>query len=233
MSINSILSLPFEKARETEISKSSRKFFYENGYLIINNIIEDVHLLKENIPDELGQFTYIKMGSNEFMVSKTSDVEQQVPGSISRYNYPPYINFHTQIRLKLEKIIGEKLYNTYFYDRFYFANQELVKHIDRDSCEISISVQIGSNSDKPWEFCLRSLKGEEKSLKIEDGSGILYLGCDVLHWRNPLQSKYSKIKRKLYNIIKKPDDTYHHQIFFHYVRANGYRSHFANDKSVL
>jgi hypothetical protein len=46
-------------------------------------------------------------------------VEQQVEGSLARYWHPQYRKIHTGIRLKLEEVIGRKLYNTYYYDRFY------------------------------------------------------------------------------------------------------------------
>jgi len=224
---NSILNLSFDDARKTSLSRNAKTFFYDNGYLKINNIVDPL-LLKENPPEEFGQFTFKKIDSQNFSIYK-EDVESQVPGSTSRYSYPPYIKYHTDIRLKIEKIIGEKLYNTYFYDRFYFVNQDLKKHKDRDSCEISISVQISTNSPNPWDFSLETLKGKNVSVGLNDGSGLLYLGCDVMHWRDPLKSRHKFLKRKLYNFIKKDDDTYHHQIFFHYVRANGHRCHFAKD----
>ena len=44
--------------------------------------------------------------------------------------------------MKLEKHIGRKLYNTYYYDRFYFPGQKLERHADRDACEISVTVHV-------------------------------------------------------------------------------------------
>ena len=73
------------------------------------------------------------------------EVEQQVEGSFNVASFPQYRTIHTGIRLKLEEIIGRKLYNTYYYDRYYFPGQELTKHADRDACEISVSVHISTN----------------------------------------------------------------------------------------
>jgi hypothetical protein len=60
------------------------------------------------------------------------------------------------------------------------------------------------------------------SLELEPGDGVLYKGCDCLHWRDPMPGKYPKIFSRL-------DNSYYHQIFFHYVLADGYRCEFAKD----
>ena len=55
--------------------------------------------------------------------------------------------------MKLEEAIGRKLYNTYYYDRFYYPGQELTRHADRDACEISVSVHVSTNlegKDADW-----------------------------------------------------------------------------------
>lgn len=206
------------------VPEGARQFFKRHGYLIIENLY-DPQKLKTDIPNLSGQINYY--GSlNKF---NHNPEESQVPGSLARYSYPPYKEIHSQIRLILEDILGEQLYNTYYYDRIYRKDQRLVRHKDRDACEISVSVQISSNTTQPWGFCLETLQGEERYINLKDGWGLLYMGCDVEHWREPLQSKYGKLHRILRKIIRKTDDTFHHQVFFHYVRANGSRVHFAND----
>ena len=56
---------------------------------------------------------------------------------------------------------------------------------------------------------------------MNNGDGVVYKGCQREHWRGPLESKYNKIQRTIRRLTKKPDDTWHHQVFFHYVRADG------------
>jgi hypothetical protein len=202
----------------------SREYFERHGYVIIKNLYDPKELY-EPVPNERGQINYFGSVDN---FRHTPD-EMQVPGSIARYSHPKYKQIHTNIRLILEDILGEKLYNTYYYDRFYFAGQRLIRHKDRDACEISVSVQVSSNSSKPWPFCIETPNEEERSLNLQDGWGLLYKGCEREHWRDPLKSRHSKFKRILNKISRKRDDTYHHQIFFHYVRANGPRVHCAND----
>lgn len=198
----------------------AKEFFEKYGYLIIRGIF-DPKELQEAPPEERGQLNYY--GS----VDKFSytPVEKQVNGSLARYNHPKFKYAHSQIRLKLEKIIGEELYNTYYYDRFYFPGQRLYRHTDRDACEISFTYQISSNAKNPWPICFETPDGQEKYVELNDGDGVLYKGCERDHWREPLPSNLNWLSK----FLKMKDDTCHHQIFFHYVLANGTRVHCAND----
>lgn len=209
--------LPVEKG-------SAIEFFNKYGYLVVRGIYDHKNLV-EIPPKERGSFSYY--GSIDKFTHE--DVEQQVNGSLSRYNYPKYKDAHTKIKLKLQEILGEELYKTYYYDRFYFSNQRLTRHTDRDSCEISFTLQISSNSNKKWPIFFKTPKGEERYVLLEDGDGIIYKGCDIEHWREPLPSRHKLVKKFINKLTFKKDDTYHHQVFFHYVRANGNRCHFAGD----
>ena len=131
-------------------------------------------------------------------------VEQQVEGSLARYWHPQYRTIHTGVRLKLEEILGRKLYNTYYYDRYYFPGQELTKHADRDACEISVSIHISTNLPddlKDWPFKIKTpdtyvdktrrailVPGEERSAvlnpallgsSIAFGSAFGIVSCDA------------------------------------------------------
>lgn len=205
--------------------ETASDFFFQKGYLIIKELY-DPKLLYDVVPTQRGQRNY--HGSLE-KFTDTED-ERQVPGSFARYYYPPYKEHHSQVRLRLQKVLGTELYNTYYYDRFYFKDQELTRHTDRDSCEISVSIHISSNLNDYWPFKLITKDGEEISAELNPGDGLLYMGCDVTHWRDPLKSRFTKQESLIRKIRKLEDDTYYHQIFFHYVLANGYRAHFAYDR---
>ena len=206
---------------EVEVMGTNNEFFNTNGFFVVKNIC-DVNKLKCEVPEARGQITYY--GSlDKYNAIPT---EEQVKGSLSRYSYPPYKSIHSEVRKEIEKVLGSELYNTYYYDRFYFIGQELTKHTDRDACEISISIHIGSNIKKSWEFELMSRKGKHEKISLNPGDGLIYAGCDVLHWREKMPVENKNIFSKLFD---KKEELYYHQIFFHYVLANGYRSHHAFD----
>ena len=213
-------------------SKTKHGEFEKFGFLVLKGIW-DPKDLQEKIDYDSGHFSYNQHG--KYVKSE----ECQVPGSRARHNYPPYKFFHSQMRKRVEAVIGSELFNTYYYDRVYYSGQELVKHMDRDPCEISLTYQIGSNTGKQWPIWIKTPdkydedgnvteKGKEISVKLDDGDAVLYKGCERPHWRDPLKSKYGRIQRKIRSILNLPDDTYHHQVFFHYVLADGNRCHFAN-----
>jgi hypothetical protein len=214
-------------------SKTKNEEFEKNGFLVVRNIW-DPKDLQEEIDYDTGHFQFNQFGK----FSKTK--ECQVPGSRARHSYPPYKFYHSQIRKKIEKIIGNELFNTYYYDRVYYAGQELVKHMDRDVCEISATFQIGTNSKKPWTIWIKTpdiydenkniiKKGKEVSICLNDGDAVIYKGCERPHWREPLKSRYGRLERVIRKLQNKKDDTYHHQVFFHYVLADGKRCSFAGN----
>ena len=91
--------------------------FDKDGYLPVKELWDPKELYHP-VPSERGQFTWWGKELDQF--ERSSEVETQVEGSVSRYNHPQYRRIHTGIRYKLEKILGRKLYNTYYYDRYYF-----------------------------------------------------------------------------------------------------------------
>lgn len=177
----------------------------------IPNLV-DPNLLKCDVPWERGQINYVKNG--EVIFHKE---EKQVNGSLSRYNYPRYKECHYDIKNKLESILQDKLYTTYYFDRFYFKGNDLKKHRDRGACEISVTVHISNNLDYDWPIYFENpITGEPIEITCSPGDGVLYKGCDLYHWRNPMKGDYK---------------SYFHQIFFHYVRANGHCLQFAFDQN--
>lgn len=187
--------------------------FENNNYLIIRNLW-DITKLKCDPPEERGFLLQYDDG----VLIKTIN-ESQVNGSASRANYPEYKHIFNGIRFKIEDLIGRKLYNTYYHDRFYFNGQSLKGHTDRDACEISVSLHIGTNLSKPasdWPVCIQTPDKEDVCVTLNPGDAMLYKGCNALHWRDKMPEDM--------------DGGYYHQIFFHYVLQDGSRSHHAWDR---
>lgn len=206
-------------------SKTGHEEFDKYGFLVLRNFY-DASKLREEVPKERGTYRY----GRKITQFEYKPYEPQVPGCLSRYNYPPYVEIQKEIAKKLMDVIGAELYTTYFFDRFYFSGQQLVKHTDRASCEISFTLHISSTPESvQWPIFIKSAEGKEVSLLLNPGDGLLYKGCERPHWREPLKSAYSPTKLFFNKLLGKEDDTCYHQIFFHHVLANGRRSHFAFD----
>jgi hypothetical protein len=220
----------------TGTSPTNNEEFDKNGYLVLRNLWDPKDLYCEP-PQIKGQYSYF----GKIDKFDHCPVENQVEGSTSRYYWPPYKFAHSQIRIKLEEAIGKKLYNTYYYDRFYNPGQSLSNHTDRPACEISVTVHIGSNISTPWPIWIKTpdtyddvkkrtlvlKKGENRSVILNPGDGMIYKGCERPHWRDPMPTEYRKT---WYGKKIEKEGLYYHQVFFHYVLADGTRAHCANDR---
>ena len=110
--------------------------------------------------------------------------------------------------LKLNLIQKEtelELLPTYAYWRYYVFGATLKTHLDRPSCEISISACIKKYDD--WPFII-----ENNVFELQEGDGLLYAGCDQQHGR-PGVYKGNGIA----------------QVFFHYVNKYGAYKNYAYD----
>ena len=225
----------YQERLNTGTSWTRNEFFEKNGYLVIKNLWDSKELYRP-VPEERGQINYWGKKLDQFTYH---ELEMQVEGSLACYWHPQYRSIHSGIRLKLEKELGRKLYNTYYYDRFYFPGQALTKHADRDACEISVTVHISSNLQEPWPIWIKTpdiyadkkktlitQKGENRSVILNVGDGMVYKGCERPHWRDPMPTEY---ERTWYGKRVEKEGLYYHQVFFHYVLADGIRSHCAND----
>jgi hypothetical protein len=242
------LQLMFQEKQNTGTAWTRNKSFDKNGYLVVKDLW-DPEELYHPVPELRGQLNYFDKDPTHF---NHTPIENQVEGSVARYSHPQYLKIHNGVRKKLEKELGRKLYNTYYYDRYYFPGQELTKHADRDACEISVSIHISTNlpdDQKDWPFKIKTpdtytdpkkkdtilVPGEERALVLNPGDGIIYSGCDRPHWRDamPGESKETlmKKKKKIFGKKNVPEEYYYHQIFFHYVLQDGIRAHCAWDRS--
>ena len=217
-------------------SWTNNEQFDKDGYIVVKDLWDPKELFV-SVPRKRGQVNFWGKKAHQY---EYTPLEMQVEGSFACYTRPQYRTIHSSIRLKLEKIIGRKLYNTYYYDRFYFAGQGLEIHSDRDACEISVSIHISTNLEECWPLWIKTPdtysdkkkseiteSGENRSVCLDPGDGMIYKGCERPHWRDPLPSRHkgNYFIRKL----GETDDTFYHQVFFHYVLADGRRSFHAND----
>jgi len=109
----------------------------------------------------------------------------------------------------MEDETGLELLPTYSYWRFYSKFADLEKHKDRPSCEISITVKIDSDKTS-WPIFI-----EGTPIELECGDGVIYLGCELEHWREDFEGDY------------------HIQTFLHYVDKNGPNKEWSMDKRKL
>lgn len=112
----------------------------------------------------------------------------------------------------MEEITGKSLYPTYSFSRVYMKGDELKPHVDRPSCEVSVTVHVATKG-KEWPIWMKVTGKEPVSFLLEPGDAVVYKGCEVAHWRE-----------------KAVDTEINVQFMMHYVDQNGPNAEFKWDK---
>lgn len=190
------------------------KFLAENYYLPA----------REFISPELSDFLYrqllMKVERGEFVTDQQSPDQPAWAGE----------TFLDAILLenlkKAEELVGYELYPTYSYARMYGPGAILEPHKDRPACEVSFTCTVGFEGDPSALFFCKDVKEDEelpageltneeiererlsgtptKMILSTPGDAAVYLGCKIIHWREPIENTRSLA-----------------QLFMHYVAKNG------------
>ena len=121
--------------------------------------------------------------------------DEQIPNTYSHYADQVMETLLVKMLPVMKKHTGLDLCPTYSYARAYKKGDELKKHKDRPSCEISTTINLGGD---PWPIFIEGTK-----VLLEVGDMLVYSGCDLEHWREPFDG----------NICG--------QVFLHYNHVNG------------
>ena len=115
--------------------------------------------------------------------------DEQIPDTYSHYSNIAMETLMLKCLPKMEKATGLKLYPAYTYARIYKKGDELKRHKDRFSCEISTTMNLSGDN---WPIYLEP-SGEtgKKGIKVDLKSGdmLVYSGCELEHWRNKFKGK--------------------------------------------
>jgi hypothetical protein len=172
--------------------------FKKDGYYIIRKFLE---------PDFIAfiqQYFFTRINAGQSTIGDT-----QAPNSYSFYGDPLMDTVLGESVKKLSEIAGYNLLPTYTYTRLYGRGDELEKHRDRPSCELSATVSLGisvGDDINPIYFSRNEDESDAVEIKLNPGDLCLYHGCDLYHWRKPFTQKW------------------YLQSFLHYVNANGLHS---------
>ena len=137
-------------------------------------------------------------------------INENVPGDgiifncSAVYGYIDFVQILVEKTSKIGMIIGEPVLPTYAYGRVYRKGSSLPKHIDRDACEISLTVHLGG--DKHWPIYMCNPNQTPVGIDLEIGDAVMYFGPKIHHWREQYTGEA------------------YVQMFLHYVRSGGKNS---------
>ena len=144
--------------------------------------------------------------------------DAQIPNTYSHYGDHVMETLLVKVLPVMAQETGLELIPTYSYARLYKKGDILHRHKDRPSCEISTTIHLGGN---PWPIFIDGtgadniLSGRETTTIVKPGAPagtkvildvgdmLVYSGCELEHWREPLEGDMCG------------------QVFLHYNHVNG------------
>jgi hypothetical protein len=205
-----------------------QKFFEENKYVVIRN------LLSEEITTLMYQYSKAAVQVSDYRAVAARDIyrrswdggfgDSQVPGAFFQYGDALMDTLMMLCLDKMQAYTGMSLLPNYTYWRMYHTGNELLRHTDRGSCEISATVCLGydvSNVDKTtypeydWPMFIKDKDSNEIPVHMKPGDCIIYKGMEVEHWRE----KFLGLN--------------HTQVFIHYNETNGKFNNYLDGRHII
>ena len=187
------------------------------------------HVIKKAISYELANFVFnyflLKRDAVKFMYDNNiiydngmfgTWTDKQIPNTYSHYADPVMETLLVKVLPVMQQETGLNLCPTYSYARLYKHGDELKRHKDRPSCEISTTINLGGES---WPIFIDTTGAdnvideyknihkpnapEGVRVDLEVGDMLIYEGCKLEHWREPFEGDVCG------------------QVFLHYNNVNG------------
>ncbi len=205
--------------QDQKIIEDIQDYFQKHKYVVIRKFLDEntaalmYHYCINKV--KAMDFKYL-WAPNEY--SKEWDGtfgDEQAPISYSSYGDVLMDTLLIASNQMVNKYTGLELIPNYTYWRLYQKGEELKRHSDRHSCEISTTLCLGYNTSNlseevrkeySWPMNIESSAHPEVDgvpVAMNPGDMIIYRGCDLEHWRDPFVGLN------------------HAQVFLHYNDMNG------------
>ena len=194
--------------------------FKKNKYTVIRQAIskdlaafvDNYFLMQKQVYDTCRERKYIS--PFETIIGTYDD--KQIPNTYSQYSNIAMETLMLKCQPKMEEVTGLKLYPAYTYARIYKKGDELKRHKDRFSCEISTTMNLGGDD---WPIYLspnenvgapdgKNIKAASKAkgikVDLKPGDMLVYSGCELEHWREKFKGKECVQVFLHYNNCKTP-----------------------------
>jgi len=173
--------------------------FNRQKYVVARGCLEDPHL------SLLYRYARKRAALGTMKLDDTSAGALSAPGEV-------FMDGLLEDLLPLaEETSGLELFPTFSYFRVYQRNDTLERHKDREACEISLSLCLGYEADRPWPMFIEGPAGVS-AIELEPGDGLFYRGIECPHWREAFDGEHLA------------------QVFLNYVDQNGPNAEWKYDR---
>ena len=181
--------------------------FKKNKYTVIRQAISkdlaafvaNYFLMQKQVYDTCKASRYFS--PFETILGHYESKDEQIPDTYCAYGNIAMETLMLKCQPGMEKATGLKLYPAYTYARIYKKGDELKRHKDRFSCEISTTMNLGGD-DWPIYLEPNPKKGGVKPgvgyvsdntkgvrVDLKPGDMLVYSGCELEHWREKFKGK--------------------------------------------
>ena len=181
--------------------------FKKNKYAIIREAISkdlaifvmNYFLMQKQVYDTCRATRYLS--PFETIIGYYERKNEQIPNTYAQYANMAMETLMLKCQPIMEKTTKLKLDPNYTYARIYKKGDELKRHKDRFSCEISTTMNLGGDK---WPIYLspnenvgvadgkkitNASKAKGVKVDLEPGDMLVYSGCDLEHWREKFKGK--------------------------------------------
>jgi hypothetical protein len=181
--------------------------FKKNKYTVIRQAIDkdlaifiaNYFRMKKQVYQTCIQHNYIS--PFEELLGHCDSKDKQMPNTYHCYSDIAMETLLLKCQPKMEKATELKLYPAYTYARIYKKGDELKRHKDRFSCEISTTMNLGGDE---WPIYLSpnenvgapngrniTTASKAKGIKVnlKPGDMLVYRGIELEHWREKFKGE--------------------------------------------
>jgi hypothetical protein len=133
--------------------------------------------------------------------------DDHMPTALSFWGDTTLDAFHLAVLDQVEAVANGPLFPTYCYARLYGYGDTLLRHHDREACEVVTTIHLGSRGAQPPPICFAT--GDQ--IQQQPGDAVVFHGAKVDHWRERFEGQEFG------------------QVFMNFVRADGPHSNQALD----
>lgn len=171
------------------------KAFEDAGYAVIRGFLDPTSVATVS--------KVIEYGVKQSLYEERTEIERNDmadnPSQYSRYAEPIVEVILDNSTEEVSKITGKKLAPTYSYSRVYVTGDELIRHIDRPSCEYSVTVHVATIGES-WPIWMQKEGGAPAKVILYPGDAVVYKGCEVYHWRDPMVNSEVNVQFMLHYV---------------------------------
>ena len=183
--------------------------FEKNNYMVIKEVISKelasfiyaYFLNKRRVARRMFDDRYISPFTSEFGVWS----DKQIPNTYSHYSDIAMETLLENLRPTMEYQTNLNLIETFSYARIYKKGDVLERHIDRKSCDVTTTLNLGGDE---WPIYLEpsgKLGKEGVKVILKPSDMLVYRGCEVEHWREKFEGENCGQVFLHYNDAAKPE----------------------------